>query len=30
MSDIAASEELNENKKKLLLYSKAKLTLSRG
>ena len=30
MSDIAASEGLNENKKNLLLYNRIKLTISRG
>ena len=30
MSDIAVSEELNENKHKLLLYDKIKLTMSRS
>ena len=30
MSDIAVSEELNENKNKLLLYDKIKLTMSRS
>ena len=30
MSDIAASEGLNENKKNLLLYNRIKLTMSRG
>ena len=30
MSDIAAGEGLNENKKNLLLYNRIKLTMSRG